>query len=87
MKYDHEVIRDLMPLCVDGIASEKSEAIVKEHIAECEPCAAEWARMQQGEPEQSAADVPDDEARFQKTARRVRKRKRAAVFILSLIHI
>ena len=81
MKYDHEVIRDLMPLCVDGIASEKSEAIVKEHIAECEACAAEWAQMQHGEPEQSAVAVPEDETRFQKTARRVRRRKRVAVFI------
>ena len=46
MKYEHDVIRDLMPLCIDGIASEKSREAVSEHIAECSDCAKEWEMMQ-----------------------------------------
>ena len=33
-----EVIRDLLPLCADGVASEESRAVVEEHIRACEAC-------------------------------------------------
>lgn len=35
---DCNVIRDLLPLHVDGVLSVESEELVKEHIAACEPC-------------------------------------------------
>ena len=33
-----DVIRDLMPLCADGVASEDSRAAVEAHIRTCEAC-------------------------------------------------
>ena len=33
-----EVIRDLLPLCADGVASEESRAAVEAHICTCEAC-------------------------------------------------
>ena len=33
-----EVIKDLLPLYVDDICSEKSKDIIEEHLAECEEC-------------------------------------------------
>lgn len=33
-----EVIRDLLPLCADGVASQASRAAVEEHIRTCEAC-------------------------------------------------
>ena len=33
-----EVIRDLLPLCADGVASQESCAAVEEHIRTCEVC-------------------------------------------------
>ena len=33
-----EVIKDLLPLYVDDVCSEKSKAIIEEHLAECEGC-------------------------------------------------
>ena len=33
-----EIIRDLIPLCVDHMASQESEGLVKEHIQTCEDC-------------------------------------------------
>lgn len=39
------VIRDLIPNCIDGIASEESEALVREHIARCEECRASYESM------------------------------------------
>lgn len=38
MKYDCEVIKDLIPLVLDGIASEKSVILVNEHKQECLAC-------------------------------------------------
>ena len=35
MKYEHNMIQDLMPLVADGAASEESRAAVEEHVAEC----------------------------------------------------
>ena len=33
-----EVIKDLLPLYVDDICSEKSKRLIEEHLAECEEC-------------------------------------------------
>lgn len=38
MKNPCEVIRDLLPLFVDGVASKPSEEMVKKHLEECEKC-------------------------------------------------
>lgn len=38
MKYECEIIQDLIPLVKDGIASEKSEVAVMSHIKECAAC-------------------------------------------------
>ena len=33
-----EIIRDLLPLYVDGVCSDKTKQYVEEHVAECEEC-------------------------------------------------
>ena len=38
MKYDCDIIRDLLPLYHDGVCSEKSREMVEEHLKECEVC-------------------------------------------------
>ena len=40
------VTRDLMPLCIDGTASEASQRRVKKHVVDCEPCATVYQEMQ-----------------------------------------
>ena len=35
-----EVIRDLLPLYADGVASQESRALVEEHIRTCDECRA-----------------------------------------------
>ncbi|MBR3629256.1 MAG: zf-HC2 domain-containing protein [Oscillospiraceae bacterium] len=50
MKTDCEIIRDLMPLCAEQIASDKSRLLVEEHLAECPDCREAYAAMQQPEP-------------------------------------
>lgn len=78
MKYEHNMIQDLMPLVADGAASEESRAAVMAHVAECAECAAVWREMQ---PEITAFQenaenaVPDPETvRYTAAAKRVRRR-------------
>ena len=40
MKINCDVIRDLLPLYVDGISSKESTRLVEEHISECNGCRA-----------------------------------------------
>ena len=45
MKLDCEVIRDLLPLYAEHMASPASTALVEEHLQECEACRAELVRQ------------------------------------------
>ncbi|MGN1405390.1 MAG: zf-HC2 domain-containing protein [Erysipelotrichaceae bacterium] len=38
MKYNHDVIKDLLPLYIDDVLSSASRKIVDEHLGECEDC-------------------------------------------------
>ena len=42
MKYRCDMVRDLMPLCLDHEASESSEQTVIERLAECKECTKEF---------------------------------------------
>lgn len=96
MKYDHDVIRDLMPLCIDGIASEKSQKIVSEHLAECPDCKKEWEQMKHNINPCENLPLPEDTAKYKETAKRVRKQHRlmllkvtcaviAVIFIIGMV--
>ena len=76
MKYEHDVIRDLMPLCIDGIASEKSNAAVQEHIAECPACEKEWEQMKNTINTKKNIPISEETAKYTETAKRVRSKNR-----------
>ena len=50
MKYDCEIIRDLLPLYAEEIASPASTAMVRAHLEECPDCARLLAQMQRPVP-------------------------------------
>lgn len=89
MKNDCEIIRDLMPLCLDGEASEQSKALVAAHQEECAECAQAWKAMQDAmQPIYEPAPVSppkagfDQEMRQLKKARRKRRRKALLLGVL-----
>lgn len=51
--YPCAVVRDLMPLEIDGIASEQSAELIHEHMERCEECRTAYERM--------CADVGEEE--------------------------
>lgn len=77
MKKDCEVVRDLMPLVVDGTASERSRKMVGEHVAECEPCREMFDEMRQEVPVQ-----PQRQAGKLVKKLRWRRRLRGAALVL-----
>ena len=64
-----DICRDLIPLVVDGVASEESEAAVKEHVAVCAEC----RDLYQNELERGIASLREKTA-DEKVLRRVRIR-------------
>ena len=73
MKHNCEIVRDLLPLYAEQIASPASTALVEEHLAECPACRAELQRMEkpvtvQPEPQ---ADAPLKTIQIALTCRRV----------------
>lgn len=77
MKHDCDIVRDLMPLVVDGTASEKSREMVGEHVAECEPCREMFDEMRQEVPAQ-----PQRQAGELVKKLRWRRRLRGAALVL-----
>ncbi|MDF2524262.1 MAG: hypothetical protein K0R31_1903 [Clostridiales bacterium] len=47
MKISCEIIKDLLPLYLDGVCSNDSKALIEEHFAECDSCKAELQAMKE----------------------------------------
>ena len=64
------VARDLMPLCIDGTASDASQRRVNKHVVDCPPCATVYQEMQTN----IELDVPDQQetAQFDTAVKKVK---------------
>ena len=51
MKYSCDIIRDLLPLYIDDVASASSRQMVEEHLAECAGCQSVLSRLKNDEAE------------------------------------
>lgn len=60
MKTDCEIIRDLLPLYVDDICSEKSRELVDEHLRECTECGSLLDRLKRTEIENGLKAEKED---------------------------
>ena len=68
-----EVIRDLLPLYVDGVASEESRALIEEHLNTCEGCREYCRLLQEEPPEVPVAEYADETASLKKIKRRIHR--------------
>ena len=73
MKYNCDIVRDLMPLCVDGAASEPSRQMVVDHVLECRDCMQVYQEMRTEVPKEPPVDK--DAAPFGNTVRRLRRKR------------
>lgn len=75
------LIRDLMPLCADGVASEESRAAVEEHIRSCNDCRALYMRLR------APVEVSTDAREVDCLAAMKRQKKENRRFLLRLYGI
>ena len=80
MKIDCDIIKDLLPLYVEGLVSEKSKAAVEEHLQECEQCGKIYQEMRAPKPQIHYDREPAES--FQKY---VKKKKRKIGVKIALI--
>ena len=60
MKYSCDLIRDLLPLYIDDVASPSSRRMVEEHLAECADCRVILDQMKNEEVEKAITDEKED---------------------------
>ena len=75
MKKDCEVVRDLMPLVLDDVASDGSKHMVSTHVQTCAQCAAYMNQLKADLPAGKKSEL-DSRATFDAAAQTLRKQKR-----------
>lgn len=73
MKINCEIIRDLLPLYAEGLASESSRTLVEEHLPTCESCRREL------EVEKKPARIPQEAPGIDSVRREIGRRRALAV--------
>lgn len=71
------VVRDLIPLYIDGAASQDSQELVEKHLSECNPCREVYQEMRNALPDSGAARELEE---LDKAARRMKKRRRRRIW-------
>ena len=77
-----DIVKDLLPLCADGLASTESEELVRRHTERCPECRALLERMRApltGTPE------PDGEAACRKALRAHRRKESRTLLLAALL--
>lgn len=72
MKSKCNVAKDLMPLVIDGVASEESQQYVDDHVAECTECALTYGAMKVELPR---ANQEKERAEMEKAAKKLRGKR------------
>lgn len=72
MKNECNIVKDLLPLYIDGAVSEDSRRLVDEHTAICEECAKERREMMLALPENQEPQV--EQTVLKKAARKLRRK-------------
>lgn len=79
MKTECNVARDLMPLCIDGVASGESRQYVAAHTAECTACKACYEEMSNALPAEERAAQCEEQAAFARAAHALKRTQRRRV--------
>lgn len=74
MKYECDLIKDILPLYADDVCSEASRRAVEEHLSECEHCRDVFDRLRMPDDMEISAGMSQDEISQIKALKRVRKK-------------
>ena len=73
MKYRCDMVKDLMPLCLDHAATESSEQTVIEHLAECKECTKYYEAL--GKELKPLGEHSEKDNKYVQLAAKIRKRR------------
>lgn len=82
MKYKCDMVKDLMPLCLDHEASESSEQTVIEHLAECRECSKYYEAL--GKEMEPIEIQNDKENKYIRLASKLRKKRKITAAFITL---
>lgn len=85
MKLDCEVIRDLLPLYAEQMASPASTELVEEHLQECEACREHLRQMQMPVPVKPETEPDKPLQEIRKNINRKQQRTMLAAMVLILL--
>jgi len=85
MKNECPIVKDLMPLYIDGAVSEESRVFMDEHISSCPGCAQVYGEMRAELRLRDDQQEKLDQAELERAALRVRKRRMRRRLVLSLV--
>lgn len=68
-----DVVKDIMPLCIDDVCSENSKQLVNEHIIECDKCKKLWDSYSNASITNEIKD--DNDIMFQELTSQIKKKK------------
>ncbi len=74
------VIRDLLPLCAEELASEESKELVRAHLESCPDCRKIWEEMKQPK-----TPEPDGAEALRAVKKEIRRKRLTAVLLASLL--
>lgn len=87
MKYDCEVIRDLLPLYKDGVSNKKSNEIIEEHLKECKECKEYYSAISKSEITLPEPEMIENQGVINYGKRIKKKRKIIFIVMASIISI
>lgn len=83
MKYKCDMVKDLMPLCVDDAATQASKNVVVEHIAECKECEKYYSEVSYEIP--TKANALEESKGYVAIAKKLRRRKLLTRTIITFV--
>ena len=87
-KNECNVVRDLMPLVLDRVASDESRALVEEHMDFCGKCRKQYEEMKAEMPGETRAEYEKEQKTIVdalKKARRQKRRRRILQIVLPAV--
>ena len=75
-KNDCNVVRDLMPLVLDRVASDESRGLVEEHMASCGECRKQYEAMKADMPEETRTEYEEEQRTIVEALRAVKRQKK-----------
>lgn len=79
------IIKDLIPLCSEGLCSEESENQIKEHIKDCEKCRLLYEHAPQADSTDIVTETPPQKNIFRKVNKKFKRHKIIDIILLLVI--